>query len=135
MKIRGGMWCDFCDLPVTGEKSTHRTRAAAIAITAIPSGGASLLASRRDRYVCPNCGQPVRAARREDFERHTAAAPPSVMAVEPSAAPPSTASGTSEVPGPCDRVARLEGLARLRASEALTEEEFKEQKRRLLDEH
>src|SRR4051812_41148966 len=65
--VRGGVWCDYCNAPTVGVKSTHRLRGAVIAATLLPTSGASGLFARSDAYVCERCGQPVRRATDEDF--------------------------------------------------------------------
>jgi hypothetical protein len=66
VKTKGGMWCDYCARPVAGQKSTHRTRNTAAGITALGTGGVSLLFAKNDAYHCPNCGQPARKMRGTD---------------------------------------------------------------------
>ena len=57
VKVKGGMWCDTCQRPVAGQKSTKKVASLSTMlltagwVPAIPSG-----------YHCPFCGQPVHAA-------------------------------------------------------------------------
>lgn len=60
------MWCDYCQRPVAGEKTTHRTRNTAAGLSVLATGGLSLLGAKSEGYHCPVCGQPVRRMRRGD---------------------------------------------------------------------
>ncbi|HEX8207473.1 MAG TPA: hypothetical protein VF587_15525 [Solirubrobacteraceae bacterium] len=74
-KTKQGMWCEYCQKPVAGQKGTHRARGAAVAVTAPLTGGLSLLGAKSEAYHCPTCGQPVRKAAKLDLERHAAGIP------------------------------------------------------------
>ena len=161
-KTQGGFWCDFCGSPVAGEKTTHRARGAAGILAAGVTGGLSLLATVPGRYHCPNCGGHVRTATAEDYERLQAqttgepttetpgamrqTAPPAVEWREGPAenVPPwrqrdrarldrSPAQATGSAPQPDDLAERLDRLAALHASGALTDEEFAAAKQRLIE--
>ncbi len=64
---RGGMWCDYCDRPVAGHKTSRRARNTIAGLLAVPTSGASLLGARVDGYHCPICGSPVRYASETDW--------------------------------------------------------------------
>jgi hypothetical protein len=159
VKKHGGYWCDFCHGPVAGEKTTHRARGAAGVLVSGVTGGLSLLAAVPDRYHCPNCGGRVRLATTADYERLQAqaaaasqASSASVQVPPPQAAwrdvpvedvPPwrqhdrerlesSRTEPADATPPADDLAAQLDRLAALRASGALTEDEFTHAKRRLL---
>ena len=66
MKSKGGMYCDYCQRPVAGQKATHRMRNTASGVFALGTAGASLLGANVDGYHCPNCGQAVRKMTRAD---------------------------------------------------------------------
>jgi hypothetical protein len=68
-KPRGGMWCDYCDQPVVGQKGTHRARNTIAGLLALPTTGVSLLGARVEGFHCPTCGSPVRSATAEDYRR------------------------------------------------------------------
>jgi hypothetical protein len=59
-RTKGGMWCDYCQRPVAGEKTTHRARNTTLGVSALATGGWSLLFAKNEGYHCPSCGQPVR---------------------------------------------------------------------------
>jgi len=65
-KSKQGMWCDYCQVPVAGEKATRRARNTAAVVGALPTAGLSLLATKTEGYHCPNCGQPVRRATKQE---------------------------------------------------------------------
>lgn len=87
VKVKAGMWCEYCVRPVAGQKSTHRLRNGVAAVLAAPTGGAALLGARADGYHCPICGQPVRKLR-------TTPGPPNTANVA------GTSPGTAEEPAP-----------------------------------
>ena len=60
MKSQGGMWCDYCQRPVAGQKATSRARNTVATVTAPLTSGLSLFGVKVNRWHCPNCGQPVR---------------------------------------------------------------------------
>jgi hypothetical protein len=62
-KTKGGMWCQYCQRPVLGVKSTARFRNTLLTLGAPVTGGYSLLGAKCEGYVCPNCGQPVQRMR------------------------------------------------------------------------
>jgi hypothetical protein len=68
-KPRGGMWCDYCDQPIVGQKATHRARNTIAGLLALPTTGVSLLGARVEGFHCPTCGSPVRSATAEDYRR------------------------------------------------------------------
>src|SRR5688500_7035503 len=68
-KAKAGMWCDYCQEPVAGQKGTHRARGVAVAVTALPTAGLSLLGAKPEGYHCANCGQPVRRGTRDDMNQ------------------------------------------------------------------
>jgi len=72
-KIKGGMWCQRCG-PVAAVKNTHGVRNAAGVGGAFMTAGLSLLIAKREFYVCPNCGGPVRGAWRAPGQAPTGAA-------------------------------------------------------------
>jgi len=155
------MWCDFCRVPVAGEKATHRLRGAVVASTLIGTAGLSGLAARSDAYHCPRCGQPVRHARPEDFAWLAAAQQDALRQADTQQPEPNVdwrEVPTEEVPpwrkndrerldwntrretpdAPVtpnpDLADRLAGLARLHDQGALTDEEFAAAKARLISE-
>lgn len=66
VKTKAGYFCDRCQRPVPGQKTTHRTRGAVGILAAPLTAGLSLVASAPDGYHCPNCGGPVHRATRRD---------------------------------------------------------------------
>lgn len=71
--VKGGMYCERCDVPVAAQKTTHGVRNT----LAVPTGG---LTAKVERWHCPNCGGPVKPAtnveraRSRQAERETMAA-------------------------------------------------------------
>ena len=55
-KTQGGMWCDQCQRLIPGQKGTRRARNTLVGLTAIGTGGLSLLAAKVDSWHCPHCG-------------------------------------------------------------------------------
>ncbi len=62
MKVKGGMWCDYCGRPVAAQKSTHRFRNVSAGVLALPTAGLSLGGFAAGEWHCPFCGGPVRRA-------------------------------------------------------------------------
>lgn len=60
-RTKGGMYCDYCQRPVMGVKTTHRLRNAASVGGVVATGGLSLAGSKVEGYVCPTCGNRVHA--------------------------------------------------------------------------
>jgi hypothetical protein len=60
VKTRGGMWCDHCQRPVAGQRSTHPLRTIAFATALGIVGGAQPMYG--EKWSCPVCGQAVRPA-------------------------------------------------------------------------
>ncbi len=60
VKFQGNMYCDSCQRPVAGQKSTHRLRNAAAALTAPVTGGASVFGAKAGKWHCPHCGGPAK---------------------------------------------------------------------------
>lgn len=65
-KTKGGMWCDTCQRPVMGVKNTHRIRNTLSVGGTFATGGASLVGSKVEGYVCPTCGGRARQRRAAD---------------------------------------------------------------------
>jgi hypothetical protein len=60
VRVRGGMFCDRCQMPVAAVRSTSRIRNLA-ALGSMPiTGGVSAAGARRNGWCCPTCGGPVR---------------------------------------------------------------------------
>jgi len=55
-RSKGGLWCDRCQRPVLGVKTTHRARNTLSVGGALATGGLSLLGTRVEGYRCPHCG-------------------------------------------------------------------------------
>jgi hypothetical protein len=55
LKVRGGMWCDTCQKPVAGQKSTAKV--AKLTATVMTGGTYPALPGA---FHCPTCGSPVR---------------------------------------------------------------------------
>jgi predicted RNA-binding Zn-ribbon protein involved in translation (DUF1610 family) len=66
VKVKGNMYCDACQRPVAGQKSTHRLRNTAAVITAPVTGGASMAGAASGKWHCPNCGGPVKTIREKE---------------------------------------------------------------------
>ena len=66
MKVKGGMYCDTCDKPVSAQKSTDRFRNSLLAVAAPATGGYSMAAAGVGQWHCPDCGGPVRKKRASD---------------------------------------------------------------------
>src|SRR5450759_972099 len=60
VRERGGMWCPACKRPVAGRKSGHAVRNTGGILGAVPTLGLSLLATKAERWHCPDCGGPVK---------------------------------------------------------------------------
>jgi DNA-directed RNA polymerase subunit RPC12/RpoP len=60
-RVKGSMWCARCG-PVMGVKNTHKVRNSGSVIGELLLPGASLLGSKVEGYVCPNCGGRVHRA-------------------------------------------------------------------------
>jgi predicted RNA-binding Zn-ribbon protein involved in translation (DUF1610 family) len=55
LKLKSGMWCDYCARPVAGHKTTKKMAGLGwMLIGGLEPPG---------RYHCPSCGQPVRPLR------------------------------------------------------------------------
>lgn len=65
-KTKGGMWCDTCQRPIMAVKNTHRIRNTMSVGGSLATGGASLLGSKVEGYVCPMCGGRARPRRSGD---------------------------------------------------------------------
>lgn len=63
VKVKGGMYCPACKREVLAQKTSHAVRNSAVAATAIPTAGMSLVASKAERWRCPECGGPAQSAR------------------------------------------------------------------------
>lgn len=61
VKTKGNQWCERCGKAVMAVKSTHRLRSISAAAMIPFSVGVSGFAAKRDPYVCPGCGGPVRS--------------------------------------------------------------------------
>ena len=59
---KGGMWCGRCG-SVMGVKNTHKVRNTGSVLGEFLLPGASLLGSKIEGYVCPNCGGRVHRAK------------------------------------------------------------------------
>jgi hypothetical protein len=59
LQVKGGMYCPRCNLPVAGQKSSHRIRNTASAVAAPATAGVSLAGVKVDDWHCPNCGGAV----------------------------------------------------------------------------
>lgn len=57
VKVKGGMWCDSCQKPVAGQKSTRKAFQ-----TMATVGTAGAYIPTPGEYHCPSCGGPVRPA-------------------------------------------------------------------------
>jgi DNA-directed RNA polymerase subunit RPC12/RpoP len=66
IKLKGGMWCPNCRCLVPGQKPTHPIRNTIASIGAV-GGGLGVLLAKREKYICPDCGQPVRAATKAEL--------------------------------------------------------------------
>jgi hypothetical protein len=62
VKSKGGMYCDYCQRPVAGIRSTHAARGTVGLVAAPFTGGLSLFGMAPDAWHCPTCGQRVRKA-------------------------------------------------------------------------
>jgi hypothetical protein len=58
-KTRGGMWCDYCQRPVAGQREGHAVRNTASWLTSGLTGGLSLAGVKTEEWQCPFCGQLV----------------------------------------------------------------------------
>ena len=52
LKVKGGMWCDTCQKPVAGQKSTAKVAKLGATALGYPIAPGT--------YHCPTCGSPVR---------------------------------------------------------------------------
>lgn len=74
-KVKPGMWCETCQTPVAGSKNRHRVRNTAAAVGIVTNPAVNFLfpiglGFKKDRYFCPNCGQPVRKATARELKAY-----------------------------------------------------------------
>jgi hypothetical protein len=58
IRVKGGMYCQRCDKPVMAQKTGHGVRNTAAVGGALATLGLSLLATKGEKWCCPECGGP-----------------------------------------------------------------------------